>query len=163
MTTSRLGRVLASVCLLGGVLLTACGDETAPAGATISGPADVTIDVAPLDDPPATTLTFAVIDANGNPVPGVDIEFFAFSSATGGSSAALTDENGGLLNPANPTNVILQTDDRGLGRVRFVIGFSTACASPPATPVDLEATGIVGASVGVASAQWTGTYNVKCT
>ena len=161
MTTSRLVRVLATVCLLGGVSLTACGDETAPVGATISGPSDATINVSPGDVPPAFTLTFGVTDASGNAVPGVDIEFFAASSATGGSAAALTDADGNLLDPSNPTNAVIQTDDRGLGRVRFVIGFSTTC--DPVTPADLTATGIVSASVGVASAQWTGTYNVKCT
>lgn len=158
MTTGRSMTGLATMGALVALLLSACGDETAPVGSTISGPSDITIDISSGDVPPAMTLTFAVIDGSGNPVPGVDIEFFATSSAVGGSSAALTDENGGLLNPANPTNVILQTDDRGLGRVRFVIGFSTTCAG-----VDITATGIVGASVGVASAQWTGTYTVKCT
>lgn len=155
MRTSRLVRAVASVCLLGGVALTACGDDTAPIGSTVSAPADATIAVSPSGVPPAFTLTFAVTDASGNPVPGVDLELFADASATSGQPAvALFDDGGTSLG----TNGIVKTDERGLGRVTLVIGFDTNCAG-----ADISATGIVGASVGVAGAQWTGTYTVKCT
>ncbi len=160
MITGRSVTGLATVCAVAVMLLSACSDETAPVGSTISSPSDVTVDVAPSDAPPNYTLTFGVLDANGNPVTGVDIEFFAASTATGGSASALTDVSGTtLLNPSDANHVILQTDDRGLATVTFVIGFSTVCVTPGE---NLTATGTVSASVGVSSAQWTASYTVTC-
>jgi hypothetical protein len=137
------------------LLLSACGDETAPIGATVSGPEDGTIAVSPSGTPPIVTLSFGVTDASGNPVPGVDIEVFADASASNGApSVALLDVDGNGLG----TNAVEQTDDRGLLTVRLVVGFDTNCAG-----VDITATAIVAASVGTASDLWTGTYTVKCT
>lgn len=155
MTTSRSVTVLATMCFSLGMLLSACGDETAPVGSTVSGPGDATISVSPGGAPPIFTLTFGVTDASGDPVTGVDIEVFADASATNGQPAvALLDSDGNSIG----TNAVLQTDDRGLVSVRLIIGFDTTCAG-----ADITATGIVAAGVGVASAQWTGTYNVTCT
>jgi hypothetical protein len=136
------------------MLLSACGDETAPVGATISAPSDATINVSSGGFPPDMVLTFGVTDANGNALPGVEIDFFAASSATGGSASQLLDDGSNALVPGAST---LKTDDRGLATVIFQIGFSTACAGTD------DGGGIVSASVRVAVRSGPEPYTVKCT
>jgi hypothetical protein len=144
---------VAGLLLLGlaALSLSSCGDETAPAGATISAPGDLTVtytNSAGGTDGTASPLVFQVLDASGNPVPGVTIRFFG-----GGAVFMLSDRTGTTaLNGSDATLFETTTDDQGLSPTDIYAQWVVpACSAAE----DISTSGTVTASVGVATATWT--------
>jgi hypothetical protein len=137
------------------LLLSSCGDETAPQGATISGPGDLTVTYTNWPGTPdgtASPLVFQVLDADGNPAPGVTIRFFG-----GGAVFSLSDRAGAALNSADATFFETTTNDQGLSPTDIYADWSV----PSCSTEDITTTGSVTASVGVASAIWTVTITAS--
>jgi hypothetical protein len=101
----------------------------------------------------ASPLQFQVLDADGNPAPGVTIRFFA-----GGAVNRLADRTGAVLTTADPALFETTTNDQGLSPTDVYARFGVpACSATE----DVSATGTVTASVGVASALWTVTVTAS--
>ncbi|MEW6682827.1 MAG: hypothetical protein AB1451_07880 [Nitrospirota bacterium] len=148
-TAKRVAGLL--VLSLAALSLSSCGDETTPQGATISAPGDLTVTYSNSGggtDGTASPLAFQVLDASGNPVPGVTIRFFA-----GGAVFMLSDRTGGTaLNGADATLFETTTDDQGLSPTDVYAQWVVpACSAAE----DISVNGTVTASVGVATAIWT--------
>lgn len=157
MKTSHEGMRVAGL-LLGGfaaLFLSSCGDETAPQGATISAPADLTVtyDPSPVTDGTASPLVFQVLDADGNPAPGVTIRFFA-----GGAVFMLSDRSAVALNSTDNRFFETTTNDQGLSPTDIYAQWGVLSCDATA---DVSTTGTVTASIGVASATWTATITTK--
>lgn len=140
-----------AVCLVLTIIpLTGCGDETAPLGATVSGPGKLTVTYSSagnFNDITSAPLEFKVLDAKGKPLPGVTIRFFA-----GGSVVALTDRSGVPLNASDQWLFETTTDDRGLSPVDiYALWYVPPCDIAAALTVN----GTVEASIGVSTAVWT--------
>lgn len=152
MKISHAGTRVASLLLWGltALVLSSCGDETAPPGATISGPKDLTVTYA---GGTASPLQFQVLDANGKPLPGVTIRFFA-----GGRVSMLSDRTGTTLNGADPKLFETTTNDQGLSPTDIYAQWTVPACNPAA---DVSDTGTVTASIGVATATWTVTTTTK--
>jgi len=135
------------------IFVGACGD-LAPTDAVVSGPADSS-STFPGAQVPQTTifraLDFTVTNSQGIPLPDVEIEFFA------GGSGILTDLDGNALNAASPGIFKTHTDDRGVGRVSFLMTL------PPCTDAtDKTASGSVRGTVANADHLWVATITVIC-
>lgn len=153
MNTSQSALRVAGLLILGltALSLSSCGDETAPQGATISAPAD--LDVTYSNSPGGTSgtaspLAFQVLDAEGNPLPGVTIRFFA-----GGSVFMLSERTGTTaLNGADAMLFETTTNDQGLSPTDVYAQWTVPACDPAA---DVSVMGTVSASVGVTTALWT--------
>src|SRR3989338_366902 len=134
------------------LMMAGCGGAPlAPLDAAVTGPADSPFTVNPPGGGTSFVgpLDFQVKNAAGIALPGVQIEFFAYNGGV------LTDLNRNLLDATTPDYFKTETDDRGLARAFFLI------ARPDCGTEDLTFTGSVGATVGVTSDLWTGTYTIK--
>jgi len=144
-----------AILIFASLLLTACGDDRAPDGAVVTGPEDSTptfprrttslvVTFAPLD--------FVVRDGTDDKahlLANIEIEFFA------GGAAIFTDISG---NPLRTQFLVKgKTDDRGLGRV-----FASMVVPGCTDSTDKEVSGSVVATVGTASALWSGTATITC-
>jgi hypothetical protein len=152
-SATRLARLLLGLAALS---LSSCADDTSPPGATISSPSDLTITYSNspgFDTLTASPLAFQVLDADGNPSPGVAIRFFA-----GGGVNRLADRTGAALTTADPALFETTADEQGLSPTDVYARFSVPACDPAE---DVSNTGTVTASVGVASATWTVTVTAK--
>lgn len=152
MNTSPLATRVAGLLLMSLAILslTSCGDETAPPGATISAPGDLTVTYASSPggtDMTALPLEFQVLDASGNPVPGVTIRFFG-----GGAVDRLADRTGAVLTTSDPVLFETTTNDQGLSPTDVYARWLVPACDPAA---DVSINGTVTASIGVTSATWT--------
>ncbi len=157
---------------LAALSLASCGDETAPPGATISAPGDSTIEylgpTAAFCDQTAGPLVFAVLDQNGNPLPGVTVRFFGGSQTIALAQRGI-DSAACVTTPLNSTDATFfetTTDERGLSPVDIYPSWLVpGCPAvvPPATPEDIDVTASVMASVGTATVVWKADITVKCT
>jgi hypothetical protein len=149
---------VAGLLLLGlaSLSLASCGDETVPQGATVSAPGDIEVTYQNSAGGPAFTaapLQFQVLDASGNPLPGVTIRFFA-----GGEVDRLADRTGAVLSTSDPLLFETTTNDQGLSPTDIYARWQVpACSATE----DLSGTGTVTASVGVASATWTVSFTAS--
>jgi len=139
--------------------LTACGD-LAPNGATITGPADNTDTlprgtVAATSNTPVTyrSLTFIAKNSSGEVLPDIEMEFFR-----GGVDGVvfLADSDG---NTITASSMKIKTDDRGLGKVGFVIEVP-GCATTGTA--DIQVSGSVLATLGSVSHLWNATLTRTC-
>ncbi len=143
-----------AVLIFASLFLAACGDR-APDGAVVTGPKDSTAKFPRQTDPLPVTfapLDFVVrdgTDETAHLLGDIEIEFFA------GGSARLSDFSGTPLIP--PFVVKNKTDDRGRGRV-----FATMLIPGCTGNTDSTVSGTVLATVGTASALWTGTATITC-
>lgn len=134
------------------LILSGCGgDPRAPLDASVSGPEDDTFTV----NPPGGgfsfvgPLDFQVKNKDGVALPDVEIELFAYNGGI------LADLNGDPLDANALDYFKTETDDRGLARAFYLV------ALPDCGAEDLTFTGSVGATVGITSKLWTGTYTIK--
>lgn len=136
--------------------LSSCGDETAPQGAAISAPGDLDVTYTNSGGGPdltASPLQFQVLDAKGNPLPGVTIRFFG-----GGEVDRLADRTGAVLTTSDPLLFETTTNDQGLSETDVYARWQVpACSATE----DLSGNGTVTASVGVASATWTVSFTAS--
>lgn len=158
MKTSQSVLGVAGLLVLGltALSLSSCGDETAPQGATISAPGDLEVTYANSTGGSGITalpLQFQVLDADGNPLPGVAIRFFG-----GGEVTRLSDRTGAVLTTSDPLLFETTTNDQGMSSVDvYAVWDVPACSGTE----DLTGNGTVTASVGVASATWTVDFTVS--
>ena len=133
--------------------LAGCGDDTAPQGATVTAPANVTFTVnnsgAGYNDITDVPLEFKVRDKGGNPLPGVAIRFYCGGNLS--QTVALTNRSGVPLNSAIPLLFETITDDRGLSPTDVYAQFAVPACNATA---DVSVTVNVQASIGISSAEW---------
>jgi hypothetical protein len=98
-------------------------------------------------DATAAPLEFQVVDADGNPLPGVHIRFFA-----GGNVIMLMDRSGNPLTPADQWFFETTTNDQGVSPQDIYAAWAVAQCNATG---DVELTGTVTATVGVTSTTWT--------
>jgi hypothetical protein len=100
-----------------------------------------------------------VVDADGNPLPGIKIRFFGDVMIT--MLADRADTATALpLNASNPLTFETETNDQGLPPTDiFAHWLVTDCGGGT---TDIETTGNVIATIGVASAEWKVNITTDC-
>jgi hypothetical protein len=94
-----------------------------------------------------------VLDADGNPAPGVTIRFFA-----GGAVFMLSDRSAVALNSTDNRFFETTTNDQGLSPTDI---YAQWVVLPCDATADVSTTGTVTASIGFESATWTATITTK--
>ncbi len=140
----RRGAVLFSLL----ILMYGCGDK-APDTAVVTGPSNSSTALDSAVPIIYRALDFTVANVSGDPLPDVEIEFFA------GGIGILTDLNGVTLG----TGVIYKTttDERGVARVSYSISIA-ACSGTE----DQVTVGSVHGTVASADHLWTTTITLSC-
>lgn len=158
MVAGLLGMVLAALSV------SSCSDDTAPQGATIVAPGELTmtysgVPVGGAPDSLGVPLEFQVLDADGNPLPGVRVRYFSGVMITQLADRADT-ATAVPLTPSAPLTFETETNEQGLSPTDiFAHWFVTDCG---VSTTDIETTGNVIATVGVASAEWTVNITTSC-
>lgn len=130
-------------------LISGCGDK-APDDAVVTGPTNTTTTVSSSGPLIYRALDFKVANSAGDPLPELEIQFFA------GGGGTLVNVDGVLLGTGSIYNTF--TDERGIARVSFGISIADCGGST----TDLVTVGGVRGTVGNADYLWTTTVTLTC-
>lgn len=162
-TAQRVAGILVSVLMA--FSLSSCSDETAPQGATIVPPGDLTVSYSGVPgtgsvDSWNVPLGFQVLDANGKPLPGIRIRFFGDNMILQLADRADT-ITAVPLDPSNPTSFETTTNDQGIPSTDiFAHWVIVPCGGSTS---DINTSGNVVASIDVATVEWKVDITTDCT